>query len=148
MRSRRFPSPLVFFGAQVAGVPRGPLLKVTIFKFQRGLAYRRGRFVRVLEPGVYWLRRRDTFVRTVDIRPAFVTIPGQEVLSADGVTLKVSIAAQYEVADLDVAFNKTQDAMSALYLTLQMALRDIVGGAKIDELLENRSRFEIGRAHV
>lgn len=112
-----------------------------IFEFQRGLLYRRGRFVRVLEPGRHWLRARDTLVQPVDVRPAFVTIPGQEVLSADGVTLKVSIAAQYEVADLDVAFNETQDAMAALYLTLQMALREIVGAAKIDELLENRQRF-------
>ena len=127
-----------------SGVRRGPFLKVVIFEFQRGMLYREGRFIRVLEPGRYLLRARDTLVRPVDIRPAFVTIPGQEVLSSDGVTLKVSIVAQYEVADLDVAFNKTQDAMSALYLTLQMALRDIVGGAKIDELLENRSRFAEG----
>ena len=133
----------MFFGPR-SGVRRGPFLKVVIFEFQRGMLYREGRFIRVLEPGRYLLRARDTLVRPVDIRPAFVTIPGQEVLSSDGVTLKVSIVAQYEVADLDVAFNKTQDAMSALYLTLQMALRDIVGGAKIDELLENRSRFAGG----
>ena len=133
----------MFFGPR-SGVRRGPFLKVVIFEFQRGMLYREGRFIRVLEPGRYLLRARDTLVRPVDIRPAFVTIPGQEVLSSDGVTLKVSIVAQYEVADLDVAFNKTQDAMSALYLTLQMALRDIVGGAKIDELLGNRSRFAEG----
>jgi len=48
------------------------------------------------------------------MRPAFVTVPGQEVLSADSVTLKVSLAVQYEVADLDVTFNKTADAPAAL----------------------------------
>lgn len=131
---------MLMFGPQ-AGARRGPLLKVVIFEFQRGMLYRRGRFERVLEPGRYWLRARDTLVRAIDVRPAFVTVPGQEVLSADGVTLKVSIAAQYEVADLDVAFNKTQDATAALYLTLQMALREIIGQAKIDELLANRAQF-------
>lgn len=132
--------PLFLSGPQ-AGVRRGPFLKVVIFEFQRGMLYRQGRFVRVLEPGRYWLRARDTLVRAIDIRPAFVTIPGQEVLSADGITLKVSVAAQYEVADLDAAFNKTADATAALYLTLQMALREIVGQAKIDELLSNRAQF-------
>jgi len=131
---------MMMFGPQ-AGVRRGPFLKVTIFEFQRGMLYRRGRFVRVLEPGRYWLRARDTIVRAIDIRPAFVTIPGQEVLSADGITLKVSVAAQYEIADLDVAFNKTADATAAMYLVLQMALRQIVGQAKIDELLETRAQF-------
>jgi regulator of protease activity HflC (stomatin/prohibitin superfamily) len=131
---------MFMFGPQ-AGVRRGPFLKVVIFEFQRGMLYRRGRFARVLEPGRYWLRARDTLVRVIDVRPAFVTIPGQEVLSADGITLKVSVAAQYEVADLDVAFNRTADATAALYLTLQMALREIVGTTKIEELLENRSQF-------
>jgi regulator of protease activity HflC (stomatin/prohibitin superfamily) len=102
----------MYLGPQTAGVRRGPFLKVTIFEFQRGLLYLRGRFIRVLEPGVYWLRARDTFVRVVDVRPVLVTIPGQEVLTADGVTLKTSIAARYEVADVDVAFNKIVEPMA------------------------------------
>ena len=139
---------LYMYSLQKAGTRFGPLLKVTIYEFQRGLMYRRGRFERVLEPGRYWLRARDTFVQVVDARPAFVTVPGQEVLTADGVTLKLTIAAQYEIADLDTAFNKTQNAVEALYLTLQMALREIVGRAKIDELLEDRARFARGLTEI
>ena len=131
----------MYLGLQTAGVRRGPFLKVTIFEFQRGLLYRRGRFVRVLDPGVYWLRARDTFVRVIDVRPVLVTIPGQEVLTADGVTLKTSIAARYEIADVDVAINKVVDVLAEFYAVMQLALRQIVGGAKIDELLEARERF-------
>jgi len=127
--------------AQPAGTRLGPFLKVTVFEYQRGLLYVQGRFVRVLEPGRYWLRRRDTVVRLVDVRPAYVTIPAQELLTADGVGLKVTVAAQFEIADLDRAFNKVADVMTALYLTVQMALRRVIGAAKIDELLEARDRF-------
>jgi regulator of protease activity HflC (stomatin/prohibitin superfamily) len=116
-------------------------LKVTIFEYQRGLLYRRGRFERVLEPGRYRLRKRQTMVRTVDVRPAFVSVAGQEVLTADGVTLKLSIAVQFQFTDLDLAFNKNADAVAGMYLTLQMALREIVGSATIDELLANRAQI-------
>jgi hypothetical protein len=33
------------------------------------------------------------------MRRRFVSLTGQEVLSADGVTLKASLAAEYQVAD-------------------------------------------------
>jgi regulator of protease activity HflC (stomatin/prohibitin superfamily) len=136
------------FQAEKTGIRLGPFLKVTIYEFQRGLLYWQGRFVRALEPGKYWFRARDTGVWAVDARPAFVTVPGQEVLTADGVTLKLTIAAQYEIADLDTAFNKTQNAVEALYLNLQMALREIVGRAKIDEILEDRAQFARGLMEI
>ncbi len=106
----------LYFLQRSAGVRRGPFLKVTVFEFQRGLLYRRGRFVRMLDPGVYWMRARDTFVRIADVRPALVTIPGQEVLTADGIALKLSISARYEIADVDVAFNKIVDRSAGVLL--------------------------------
>jgi regulator of protease activity HflC (stomatin/prohibitin superfamily) len=130
----------MFMGPRT-GVRIGPFLKVTIYEFQRGILYWKGRFERVLEPGRYWLRARDAYVQTVDIRPAFATIPGQEVLSADGVALKMSLAARYEIADLRTAFVETQDVFTAFYLTLQIALREIVGRTKIEDLLAERQRF-------
>lgn len=75
----------------------------------------------------------------VDVRPEFISIPGQDVLSSDGVTLKASIAAEFEVIDPNVAVNKTANYRSALYLTIQMALREIVGKEKIDDLMQSRS---------
>ena len=61
----------------------------------------------------------------------------------DGVTLKASLAAEFEVADPNVAINKNANYRSALYLTLQMALREIVGKEKIDDLMPNRSAIGI-----
>ena len=79
----------------------------------------------------------------MDVRPEFITIIGQDVLSLDGVTLKASLAAEFEVADPNVAINKNANYRSALYLTLQMALREIVGKEKIDDLMPNRSAIGI-----
>ena len=77
----------------------------------------------------------------MDIRPRFATVSGQEVLSADGVALKLSVAAKYEIVDPALAVNSAQDYQSALYLELHMGLRAIVGAAKVDEVLEKRAEM-------
>jgi regulator of protease activity HflC (stomatin/prohibitin superfamily) len=116
-----------------------PLKRSTIFEYQRGLKYSSGRYSMTLPPGQYWTLSTFTSIVPVDVRPEFITIVGQDVLSSDGVSLKVSLAAELEVADPNVARNKNANYRSALYLTLQMALRETVGKEKIDDLMQNRS---------
>jgi regulator of protease activity HflC (stomatin/prohibitin superfamily) len=115
--------------------------RVTVFEYERALKYHRGRFVGIVEPGQYWVYRRNTRIEKVDIRPSFVSVPGQEVLSSDGVTLRVSLAAEYEIVDPAVAINEVEDYRAALYLTLQLGLREIIGGAEIDDVLERRGQL-------
>lgn len=115
---------------------------ITIYEYQRGLKYSRGIFSETLEPGQHWYVPLFTTIRTIEVRPRIVTIPGQEVLSADGVSLKVSLAANFEVVNPNVAVNDVQDYEGTLYLHLQLALREIIGGQSADALLENRG--EIG----
>lgn len=114
---------------------------ITIYEFQRGLRYRKGKFADVLDPGQYWLYRRTTRVTTIDTRPRFISVPGQEVLSSDSVSVRVSLAAEFVVEDPAKAINSVEDYHDALYLTLQVALREIVGQAEIDELLEKRDEM-------
>jgi regulator of protease activity HflC (stomatin/prohibitin superfamily) len=121
----------------------GVFEKVTVYEFERGLRYSRGRFDGVVEPGQYWIYRPWTQIRRLDVRPSFVSVPGQDVLSADGVTLRVSLAAEYQIVDPDRAVNSVEDYRDALYLTVQLAVRDLVGATEVDQLLA--SRAEIGR---
>jgi regulator of protease activity HflC (stomatin/prohibitin superfamily) len=127
--------------AILAVVVRSRFSKTIVFEYQRGLKYQKGRFKEVLGPGSHWVYTPNTVVRAIDIRPRYVTLPGQEVLSSDGVSLRVSLAANYEVARPDVAVNQSEDYVAALYLTLQLALREVVGAAKIEEVLEIRSQL-------
>jgi len=129
---------LVLVCLVVAVIWRYGVRRATVFEFERGLKYVRGIFQAILPPGQHWYLPVFTTVRKVDIRPRVASITGQEVLSADGVTLKVSLAANYEIENPDVAINKTQDFQEALHLELQLALRQIVGAADIDTLLATR----------
>ncbi len=112
--------------------------RIIIFEYEKGIRYAKGKLVGVIEPGVYWYMPMNTTIVKIDIRPRFVAVAGQEVLSSDGVTIKVSIAANYEIANPITAINNIQDYQQALYLELQMALREIIGKKPIDEVTEGR----------
>ncbi len=125
---------LVFLGVVL-------IKRVVIFEYQKGLKYSKGRYVGTLDPGQYWIFSTFSSIVPVDVRPEFITIQGQDVLSADGVTLRISLAAEFQILDPNLAINKNANFRHALYLHLQMALRQIVGKEKIDVLLENRTQF-------
>ena len=126
----------------VAALFRQIIRPVVVYEFERGLRYARGKFTGILPPGLYWSIKYLSEIRKVDIRPVFAPVAGQEVLSADGVALKVSLAARYDVADPAVAVNRVENFRDALHVELQLALRQIISGAPIDDLLA--ARQEIG----
>jgi regulator of protease activity HflC (stomatin/prohibitin superfamily) len=115
--------------------------RVRVFEFERALKYRSGSFSGVLGPGHHWVFRPVATVTKLDVRPRFVSVPGQEVLSSDGVGLRVSLAAEYELVDPARAVNEIENFQEALYLTIQLALRQIVGETPIDDLLEKRGEL-------
>lgn len=115
--------------------------RTTIFEYQRGLLYRQGRFVRVLEPGSYFFLSTHTTVSTIDIRPALTTLGSQEILTADGVSLKISLTAQYAIVDPVRAIHENQNYYDALYLALQLALRDAVVERTSERVLVERRQI-------
>ena len=117
------------------------LARITILEYEKGLKYAKGRFDSVLGPGQYWYIPVSTIIRKLDVRPRFVSITGQEVLSADGVTLKVSLAANFEIVELNIAVNKVASFQDALYLELQLALRELIGTSDIDTVLSDRTEL-------
>lgn len=120
---------------------RRRLTRITVFEYQRGLLYTNGTFRRVLTPGAYWCFTPRTTITKLDLRPRFVSISGQEVLSADNVGLKLSLAAKYQIVDPLKAAHNSDSYEAALYLELQLALRELVGAVKIDELLDKRQEL-------
>jgi regulator of protease activity HflC (stomatin/prohibitin superfamily) len=118
-----------------------PIKRITVFEYEKGLKYSKGKFDQIIEPGQYWYIPFFSSIQTIDMRPRFVSITGQEVLSSDSITLKVSLAARYQIVNPDIAINKIHDYQEAFYLELQLALREIIGSAAIDNLLESRNEF-------
>jgi regulator of protease activity HflC (stomatin/prohibitin superfamily) len=135
---------IVVAGAIASALVWRALVRILFIReYEAGLLYRGGRFGRRLGPGARVVFPFWEEVVVVDLRKRIATIPGQEVLSADNVGLKVSVAAEYEVADPVRAVHETQSYEEALHVAIQLALRAAVGAAKIDDLLAQR--IEIGK---
>ncbi len=111
----------------------------TIHDYQRGLRYRQGRLVGLIDPGMHVAIRPYTEIHLIDGRPTSITVPGQEILTADGVALRVSLTARYVVADAVAAVTHDQNYVSALYTALHGALREVLAGRTADQILAARA---------
>jgi regulator of protease activity HflC (stomatin/prohibitin superfamily) len=116
--------------------------QVTVMEYESGLLYSAGKFKRMLAPGKHGYLRGWHSIQKLDMRNRFVTVPGQELLTADNISLKISLAASFKVGDPYQAVHESDNFQEALYMLLQVNLRDIIGGKMVDEVLEKRQ--EIG----
>ena len=120
-------------------VVRPAVSVVTVHDYQRGLRFRQGRLVGLLDPGTHVAIRPLTEIHLLDGRPTSITVPGQEILTADGVALRVSLTARYVVADPVAAVTNDQSYVSALYTALHAGLRAALAGRTADEILATRA---------
>ncbi|GAA1912568.1 slipin family protein [Nocardioides hwasunensis] len=97
----------------------------TVQPWEACLERRDGEPTRVLAPGRHLARRRATH-QTVDLRERIDLVPAQEVLTADGVTVKVSAVFAWTVEDPVVFTERVQDPVGAVYLAVQLGLRDVL----------------------
>ncbi|MFO0807909.1 MAG: slipin family protein [Gemmataceae bacterium] len=99
-----------------------------------------GRYIETLAPGRYafWRHRVTVELAHVDRREQVLDVPGQEVLTADRVTLRLTAVAVYRVADPVRAVTATEDAKQALYRETQLAVRAAVGAKALDALLADK----------
>jgi regulator of protease activity HflC (stomatin/prohibitin superfamily) len=122
-------------------VPRDEYVDVLVREYERGLQYVQGRLVRTLEPGRYTLWSYPDArvnVDVVDMRRVQAAIVGQELMTRDKVTLRLSLTVEYAVEDAALAAHSVSNVKDAVYLVVQLAARQFVSGATLDELLEGR----------
>lgn len=116
---------------------------VVVQEFQRAVLHESGAPARVLAPGRYRFRRRRSALAVVDLRPALLKVTSQEVLTADGVTIRASVVVHYAVSDplaWVLSGDSTTMPASWLHLAAQLALRDLTGGLTAEELLASRQQ--------
>lgn len=97
--------------------------RVTVPATQRFVEYVDGAFARVLEPGRHRRPRRATY-RDVSLLRRLNTVAPQEVLTADGVTVRISAVVAWHVADARAFVEAAEEPFAAVYLAAQLALRE------------------------
>ena len=122
-------------------IPKSEYVDVTVQAHEKGLRFEQGRLTAVLEPGRYklWTHpEAEVRIVTVDMRRTEVTIAGQDLMTRDKVTLRLTLTVEYAVEDATLATQKVSNVRDSVYLAAQLALREYVGGVTLDELLEGR----------
>lgn len=109
-----------------------------------GLLFVDGKFVRELEAGahMFWAVTRKVTVKVIDLRRQSLDVTGQEILTRDRVTLRVNLAAEYQVVDAVKAATTVKDFADALYRALQFAFRKSLGTKSLDEILADKVTAE------
>jgi regulator of protease activity HflC (stomatin/prohibitin superfamily) len=116
-------------------------IRTTVFEYERGLRFSRGRFKGVLQPGMYWHYGWLTTIQRIDVRPTRVAVTGQEVLTADGVAVKASMVAAFAIVDPERAVLGSDNYQIAIHTELQLALRAVAGSVPVEELLRTRAEI-------
>lgn len=110
----------------------------TVMEWQRTLLYRDGKLEKVLEPGRHRYDQRRCTLVAVDMRPRRLQVSGQELLTRDGLSLRVSFAVNWVVTDPLAFTTGAQYSEAVLYAAVQEAARDKVAAHTLDELVADR----------
>jgi regulator of protease activity HflC (stomatin/prohibitin superfamily) len=122
-------------------IPSAEYVDVTVQSHEKGLRFEQGRLMSVLEPGRYKLWTHPearTQIQCVDMRRVEVAIVGQELMTRDKVSLRLTLTAEYAIDDPVLATQKVSSVRDSVYLAVQLAARDYVAGVTLDEMLERR----------
>jgi len=138
---------LITATAAALAIPAGALAwrrrqVVSVVEHEAALVALPGRPTRVLEPGRHVLWNPLAEVTFFDLRSTPLALVGQEVLTADGATVRLSIAGRFKVTDPLAAFSTSSAWRDELHSALQLALREIVAKSRLDSLLEDRGALE------
>ncbi|MBW3543867.1 MAG: slipin family protein [Planctomycetes bacterium] len=112
----------------------------TVNRDHVGVLFIDGRYIDTLPPGLYafWKGTADARVVEVDLRETMVDVSGQDIMTADKVTLRMNAVVTYRVADARQAVSRTDDVRQALYRETQLVLRAVVGARELDVFLTDK----------
>lgn len=113
---------------------------LTIEQGYQGVLFYDGKFVEVLASGRYafWKSMAQVKLHQVDVRETMLDVVGQDIMTADKVTLRMNAIAAYRVTDPRQAVSAIDDVKQALYREVQLALRAVVGARELDALLADK----------
>jgi regulator of protease activity HflC (stomatin/prohibitin superfamily) len=112
----------------------------TVAEAHVGLYFLNGDLMGLLKPGRYafWKNQGQVKLYHKDMREAVLDICGQDIMTADKVTLRVNAVLTYRIKDAVKAVLSTVDVNQALYRDAQLAVRETVGTRELDAFLADK----------
>ncbi|RYG85122.1 slipin family protein [bacterium] len=104
------------------------------------LLFRDGVLIDQLREGlhVYWRGAGNVKWKSLDLREQVADVAGQEIITADKVSLRVNLVVTWVIEDAVRATRTSIEPTQALYREAQLALRAAVGARTLDALLADK----------
>jgi regulator of protease activity HflC (stomatin/prohibitin superfamily) len=110
-------------------------------QYERGVIFVLGRLTGAKGPGLFLVPPLISRVRKVDLRIVTLTVPPQEVITRDNVTIKVTAVLYFYVVDPVAAVVNVVDFTQATTQIGQTTLRNVLGQSELDALLAQRVKI-------
>ena len=111
-----------------------------INQYQKGVRFRLGKYVGLMQPGWRIVWPIFYFYRKVDLRVKAVDVPNQEAITKDNISVSVNAVIYYKVHEADKAILEVENFYYAISQLAQTTMRNAVGQVDLDELLSQRDR--------
>src|SRR6266700_4173209 len=110
-------------------------------QYERGVIFVLGRLIGAKGPGLFLVPPFISRMMKVDLRIVTLTVPPQEAITRDNVTIKVTAVVYFYVVDPITAVIHVTNFLEATAQIGQTTLRDVLGRSELDELLAQRDKM-------
>jgi regulator of protease activity HflC (stomatin/prohibitin superfamily) len=110
-------------------------------QYERGVIFVLGRLTGAKGPGLFLVPPFISRMNKVDLRIVTLTVPPQEVITRDNVTIKVTAVIYFYVVDPIAAVVNVVNFNQATTQIGQTTLRNVLGQSELDELLAERNKI-------
>ena len=128
-------------GRLLAGGSKGPGMQKTYTIFFYTVAIKVMNTIlktRPLPSGIFFVLPCIESYQKVDLRTITLSVPPQEVLTRDSVTVSVDAVVYYRVSNATVSVANVENAHHSTRLLAQTTLRNILGTKSLHEILSDR----------
>nr|BBH96060.1 membrane protein [Thermogemmatispora argillosa] len=112
-----------------------------IQQYERGVLFVLGNLRGTRGPGLCWIPPVIARLLKVDLRIVTLTVPPQEVITRDNVTVKVTAVIYFYVVNPEAAVVNVMNYLQATTQIGQTTLRNVLGQSELDELLSQRNKI-------
>jgi regulator of protease activity HflC (stomatin/prohibitin superfamily) len=136
MATIAFVAPLIFLAVVLLA------MSVRILReYERGVVFTLGRFTGVKGPGLILLVPAIQQMVRVDQRTQVLDVPGQDVISRDNVSVRVSAVIYFRVVGPEPSVIQVENYRQATSELAQTTLRSVLGRHDLDSMLSERDKL-------
>ncbi|MCK4687671.1 MAG: SPFH domain-containing protein [Candidatus Lokiarchaeota archaeon] len=113
----------------------------TVIEYKRLIIFRFGKYKRIVGPGIIYKFPLIEKSMEVDLRIKTLDISKQDIITKDNIPVTADTSVFYKVINPQYATTKIENFVRAVFNYTQGALRDVIGGMALDEILTQREKI-------